>query len=152
MPNIRHAHRLRTGRYSAPGQVYLVTTVVQNRDPVFTEFAQGRLVVDALRKAQEEAFAISLAWVVMPDHLHWLIELGDCTLSYVMARTKSRISLALNRSIGRNGSLWQHGFHDRAIRREEDLQAVARYIVANPLRAGLVRKIGDYPLWDAVWL
>ncbi|MNR61582.1 hypothetical protein D3C85_1833710 [compost metagenome] len=69
-----------------------------------------------------------------------------------MARTKSRITFALNRSIGRDGPLWQHGFHDRAIRREEDLQAVARYIVANPLRAGLVERIGDYPLWDAVWL
>ncbi len=152
MPGIRHAHRLRTGRYSAPGQVYLVTTVVKHRDPVFTDFEQGRLVVDALRKAQQEALAVSLAWVVMPDHLHWLIELKDCTLSYLMARTKSRIALALNRSIGREGSLWQHGFHDRAIRREEDLQASARYIIANPLRAGLVKKIGDYPLWDAAWL
>jgi putative transposase len=48
--------------------------------------------------------------------------------------------------------LWQKGYHDRAIRREEDLLAVARYIVANPLRAGLVKRVGDYPLWDAVWL
>jgi hypothetical protein len=30
--------------------------------------------------------------------------------------------------------------------------AVARYIVANPLRAGLCRHLGDYPLWDSVWL
>ncbi|VVP83118.1 REP-associated tyrosine transposase [Pseudomonas fluorescens] len=152
MPTIRHAHRLRTGRYSVPGQVYLVTSIVQNRDPVFTDFEQGRLVVDALRKAQQEELALSLAWVVMPDHLHWLIELKDSPLTFVMARTKSRITFALNRSIGRDGPLWQHGFHDRAIRREEDLQAVARYIVANPLRAGLVERIGDYPLWDAVWL
>ena len=152
MPIIRHAHRLRTGRYSAPGQIYLVTTVVQNREPVFTDFLQGRLVVDALRKAQEEELVLSLAWVVMPDHFHWLIELKHSALPYVMARTKSRITFALNRSIGRDGSLWQHGFHDRAIRREEDLQTVARYIVANPLRAGLVERIGDYPLWDAVWL
>ncbi|VVN70669.1 REP-associated tyrosine transposase [Pseudomonas fluorescens] len=152
MPTIRHAHRLRTGRYSVSGQVYLVTSIVQNRDPVFTDFEQGRLVVDALRKAQQEELALSLAWVVMPDHLHWLIELKDSPLTFVMARTKSRITFALNRSIGRDGPLWQHGFHDRAIRREEDLQAVARYIVANPLRAGLVERIGDYPLWDAVWL
>jgi putative transposase len=152
MPPICHAHRLRTGRYSAPGQVYLITTVVQNRDPVFTKFEQGRLVVNALRKAEQEELAVSLAWVVMPDHLHWLIELKDNRLSYVIARTKSRVAVALNRSISRAGSLWQHGFHDRAIRREEDLRAVARYIVANPLRAGLVQRIGDYPLWDAIWL
>ncbi|MNP17154.1 Transposase IS200 like protein [compost metagenome] len=152
MPTIHQAHRLRTGRFSAPGQIYLVTTVVQNRDPVFRDFMQGRLVVDALKKAQEEELVLSLAWVVMPDHLHWLFELKNNTLTCIMARTKSRITLALNRSLERDGSLWQHGFHDRAIRRDEDLPAVARHIVANPLRAGLVEKIGDYPLWDAVWL
>jgi REP element-mobilizing transposase RayT len=152
MPTIHQAHRLRTGRFSAPGQIYLVTTVVQNRAPVFRDFMRGRLVVDALKKAQEEELVLSLAWVVMPDHLHWLFELKNNTLTCIMARTKSRIALALNRSLERDGSLWQHGFHDRAIRRDEDLPAVARYIVANPLRAGLVEKIGDYPLWDAVWL
>ena len=35
---------------------------------------------------------------------------------------------------------------------DEDMRAMARYIVANPLRASLVEHIGDYPLWDAVWL
>jgi hypothetical protein len=53
---------------------------------------------------------------------------------------------------GRCGPLWQTGYHDRAIRDGEDLLPFARYIVANPLRAGLVEKIGDYPLWDASWL
>ena len=35
---------------------------------------------------------------------------------------------------------------------DEDLVAVARYIVANPVRAGLVKNVRDYPHWDAVWL
>jgi hypothetical protein len=48
--------------------------------------------------------------------------------------------------------VWQKGFYDHALREGEALQNVARYIVANPLRAGLVAHIGDYPLWDAVWL
>jgi hypothetical protein len=48
--------------------------------------------------------------------------------------------------------LWQDGFHDHGIRREEDLRKVARYIVGNPLRAGLVDNILNYPYWDAVWL
>ena len=47
---------------------------------------------------------------------------------------------------------WQDGFHDHALRKEDDLIDVARYIVANPVRAGLVRKVGDYSLWDAKWL
>jgi hypothetical protein len=48
--------------------------------------------------------------------------------------------------------VWQPGYFDRALRAEEDVREVARYIVANPLRAGLCRQIGDYPLWDALWL
>jgi REP element-mobilizing transposase RayT len=76
----------------------------------------------------------------------------NAPLNKVMARTKSRTTVEVNRLVQREGSLWQPGFHDRAIRKEEDLQTVARYIVANPLRAGLVQRIGDYPLWDAIWL
>jgi REP element-mobilizing transposase RayT len=126
--------------------------VVLNREPLFGNFKNGRLVVDAFRTAEREGFATSLAWVVMPDHFHWLIELQNIQLSTLMARTKSRIAVTVNRSIRRQGPVWQHGYHDRAIRKEEDLQAVARYIVANPLRAGLVGRVGDYPLWDAIWL
>jgi hypothetical protein len=37
------------------------------------------------------------------------------------------------------------------IRREEDLVSIARYIVANPLRAGIVKSVREYPHWDAVW-
>ncbi|MBU0522155.1 MULTISPECIES: REP-associated tyrosine transposase [Pseudomonas] len=152
MTELKHAHRLRTGRYSEPGQIYLLTAVVLNRQPLFHDFKSGRLVVDALKTAEQEGFATSLAWVVMPDHFHWLIELQNIQLPSLMARTKSRIAVTLNRSAGRQGPVWQHGYHDRAIRKEEDLQAVARYIVANPLRAGLVERVGDYPLWDAIWL
>ena len=143
---------MRTGRYSEPGQIYLLTAIVLNRQPLFHDFKSGRLVVDALKTAEQEGFATSLAWVVMPDHFHWLIELQNIQLPSLMARTKSRIAVTLNRSAGRQGPVWQHGYHDRAIRKEEDLQAVARYIVANPLRAGLVERVGDYPLWDAIWL
>ena len=155
MPELKHAHRLRSGRYSESGQIYLLTAVVLNREPLFRNFKNGRLVVDAFRTAEREELAASLAWMVMPDHFHWLIELQNTQLSTLMARTKSRIAVTVNRSIRRQGPVWQHGYHDRddrAIRKEEDLQAVARYIVANPLRAGLVEKVGDYPLWDAIWL
>lgn len=69
-----------------------------------------------------------------------------------MKRFKARSARAVNGYLGRSGSLWQRAFHDRALRENEDVQATARYIVANPLRAGLVKHIGDYPFWDAVWL
>ncbi len=88
----------------------------------------------------------------MPDHFHWLVELENCSLRRLMRETKSLITRELNLYSGRSGVLWQQGFHDRALRRDEDLVKMARYVVANPLRAGLVEKLGDYPLWDAIWV
>ncbi len=88
----------------------------------------------------------------MPDHLHWLIELHSSSLANVIREVKSRSARSFNRHTGRAGPLWQASFHDRALRREENVVAAARYVVANPLRAGLVERLGDYPLWDAVWV
>src|SRR5437868_4068122 len=152
MPDIPHANRLRAGRYSQSGQIYLLTAVIRNREPLFTNWQTGRLLVRQFQQAYAADLAESLAWVVMPDHFHWLVELRDCTLPALMLATKSRSARAVNAHLGREGRLWQKGFHDRAIRREEDLLAVARYVIANPIRAGLVRRVHDYPLWDAKWL
>jgi len=88
----------------------------------------------------------------MPDHLHWLLQLKHTNLGEVVGSVKSRCTLKINQLTGRQGPLWQTGYHDRTIRDGEDLRPYARYIIANPLRAGLVEQIGDYPLWDACWL
>ena len=152
MPIRSHANHLRAGRHSQSGQIYLLTAVIHLREPVFSDWRVGRLVVDQFRQARTEGRADSLAWVVMPDHFHWLVELQNNTLSELMLATKSRSAREINARLGRSGQFWQKGFHDRAIRREESLLTVARYIIANPMRAGLVRRVHDYPLWDAVWL
>ncbi|WP_455924243.1 REP-associated tyrosine transposase [Pseudomonas putida] len=145
-------HRLLTGRYSESGRVYLLTAVTHERLPAFADWRLGRLVVHEMRAVHEQGLVASLAWVVMPDHVHWLVELGHAQLGEVMCRIKSRSSLSVNRARQQQGRLWQKGYHDRALRREENLKHAARYIVANPLRAGLAQRLGDYPLWDAVWL
>ena len=138
--------RLRTGRYSQSGQVYLVTTVTRERQAFFADFASARLLVGVLRAESALGSCVTLAFVVMPDHLHWLLQLEQGSLSALVGRVKSISAKRLGRPI------WQAGFYDRALRREEDLQAAARYVVANPLRAGLVKRVGLYPHWDAIWL
>ncbi|KQN44062.1 transposase [Pseudomonas sp. Leaf48] len=152
MPVKPNSHRLRRGRHSESGRAYLVTAVVYNRQPVFADWHLGRLLVTELRRAHDSGLVNSIAWVVMPDHFHWLMQLQDCDLGHVIGAAKSRCTRKVNKMSGRHGPLWQTGYHDRAIRDGEDLLPFARYIVANPLRAGLVQKIGDYPLWDACWL
>ncbi len=147
-----HSHTLRKGRVSEPGRAYLLTTVTDRRRPVFGDWRIGRLLVAELRAEHEAGRVESLAWVIMPDHLHWLTILHEETLDALMRRIKSRSAIAINSVSGDSRPLWQTGYHDHAVRAEEDLHAMARYVVANPLRAGLVRSLGEYPLWDAVWL
>lgn len=147
-----HSKQLRAGRFSEVKGIYLLTATVEKREPIFTDIQLGRLLVAELRAAHVDGLVESLAWVVMPDHLHWLLVLQRGSLSELMRRVKGRGARQINPLIGRHGRLWQDGFHDHALRREEDVLPVARYIVANPLRAGLVQRVGDYPLWDAVWL
>ena len=146
------AQRLRRGRFSEPGRAYLLTAVTRNRLPHFLDMTTARLLVAQLRGAHEDGWVSSLAWVVMPDHLHWLVQLERYSLDRLMRRIKSNSARQANHRLGLSDAFWQDGYHDRALRRDEDLLAVARYIVANPLRAGLVRRVGDYPFWDAVWL
>jgi REP element-mobilizing transposase RayT len=67
-------------------------------------------------------------------------------------RIKSASAREVNRLLKRSGAIWDVGFHDRALRRDEDVKVVARYIIANPIRAGLVKQVGDYPLWNVIWL
>jgi len=89
----------------------------------------------------------------MPDHVHWLLQLGiDDALDTVVNRLKSATARKANVALGRQGPLWEVAYHDRAIRSDQAITDVARYIVANPLRAGLVTRIGDYPYWNAIWL
>jgi REP element-mobilizing transposase RayT len=97
----------------------------------------------------------------MPDHLHWLFQLNGpdnycgrmnsaLQLSRVVKTLKGRSALAINRYLRRSRSLWQRAYYDRAARKDEDIRRIARYIIANPLRAGFERNISDYPYWDCI--
>lgn len=147
-----HATNLRRGRFSEFGRTCLITTATHERRPIFRNFRAGRLLVNEMRLSEQSNLVESLAWVIMPDHLHWLLVLRDGSLANLLKRIKARSTQAINRELHWRGQLWQRGYHDRAMRRNDDLQAMARYIVANPLRARISSRLVDYPLWDAVWL
>ncbi|MCH8553438.1 MAG: transposase [Natronospirillum sp.] len=142
----KNSHRLRTGRRYLANHYYHLTTTTVDREPVFADFGAARGLIHTLRKATETEAVISVAFVVMPDHLHWLVQSLDGRIDILMRRVKSESSQKLGRPV------WQKGYHDRCLRREEDIREVARYIIANPLRAGLVRSVREYPHWDAAFV
>lgn len=148
----RHA-ALRRGRVSLPGQLYLLTTTTVERQALFADFHLACMAARTFNDPRLLGDARLLAWVLMPDHVHWLVSLGErLSLDELLLRLKSASARRVNAVRQTQGALWASAYHDHALRAEEDVQAVARYIVANPVRAGLVRRVGDYPFWDAVWL
>lgn len=154
MDDSRPGHRaLRKGRASAAGQVYLVTTAAYRRNPFFREWDVACEACRAITAAATAADVFLLCWVLMPDHWHGLLRVGGRTsLSSTMNRIKGCSAIAANRVRASTGAIWARGFHDHALRREEDAIATARYVIANPVRAGLVANVRDYAFWDACWL
>jgi REP element-mobilizing transposase RayT len=136
---------------SIPNQVYLVTTVTAGRQRFFLDFKAACAAAGRFADPAPLGDARMLAWVLMPDHTHWLLHLGQKDrLETVVNRLKSGSARLVNGTLGRQGALWARGFHDHALRSEENIRDVARYVIANPLRAGL--RVWDYPFWNAVWL
>ena len=137
--------RLLIGRTSSVGLCYILTTVVDGRAPLLADDAAAALAVREFNRLDQEGFTRSIAYVVMPDHIHWLVELRAGTLENVMKRFKSRTALQVNRSLGRIGRFWQACYHDHAIRSDESLYRHAMYLMGNPIRAGLTTQLGEYP-------
>ena len=145
MQHTPHQSQLRKGRYSHLSQIYHVIFNTKNRKPLFNNFAYARLLIQQLSAHQPQAS--TLAFVVMPDHVHWLLQLNQSQpLSLLVKSVKAKTAQAIGQPI------WQAGYYDHAVRKDEDIVNIARYIIANLVRAGLVKRVGDYPHWDAIWL
>jgi len=143
---------LRKARFSQTNGIYFITTSTNDRIPWFQEFSFAHILCMSMENRKALPDAENLCWVVMPDHIHMLLKVGNTPLDKVVTKFKSRTARLMNKEIGRTGRFWSPGFYDHALRKEEDLLGITRYIVANPLRARLVRRYGDYPFWNAVWL
>ena len=143
---MKDGHKLRTYRHSLQHCCYSITVCTFHRRRYFTDFFLARQIIKALKYQDDIDHSQTLAFVVMPDHFHWLFELKQSTLEQVMLAVKSYTAHDFG------ATLWQTGYYEHTVRQQEDLVKLSRYIVANPLRAGLVTHIGDYPLWGAVWL
>ena len=140
---------LRKNRFSEAGRAYLVTTCCRDRERIFSDIKLGAIVAEEIRESDNQDRSDTFAYVVMPDHLHWLFALRPHqTLSSVVQHVKGRSSFRINKARRSSGAIWQAGFHDHAVRAEESLETLGNYVVHNPVRAGLVNGVHEYPLWE----
>ena len=91
-----------------------------------------------------------IAWVVMPNHVHVMIEIFDgFPLDNVIHSWKSYTASEANKLLKREGKFWYHDYFDRYIRDERHYYNSLRYIHENPVTAGLVERAEDWPYSSA---
>jgi REP element-mobilizing transposase RayT len=153
----RRSIRLKEFDYSQPGS-YFVTIVSRNRELLFGEVWDdklrlndaGRFVHAAWCDLPNHFTGVSLdAFVVMPNHVHGIIELHDDTSNRAglkPAPTKSRPRLFqlvrafktfsaryVNKLRGTQGAaVWQRNYYEHVVRVEKELDRIREYIVNNP--------------------
>ena len=145
---------LRTGRYSQSNAEYFITFNTINRQAIFNDFILAQLFCQQIVKSEHKHHCLWLTWVLMPDHFHGLLQLGEkeTTLSKVIGDLKGSSAKLINKELNQKGKLWQPSFYDHALRSEDNRTNIARYIVANPLRKELVKNVRDYSVWNSVFL
>lgn len=123
-------------RYYRQGQIYFLTHVTDKRSPILVDN------VELLWKAYAATIAVSgaetIAWAVMPDHFHLIIDPRDQNLSSITKRFKLKFS-GLYRSRIRlaRGRVWQNRFWDHIIRDQRDLNVHIDYVHYNPVKHGI---------------
>ena len=144
---------LRKGRFSQEYNIYHVTVVTCQRQHIFSSFSTASTLAKILSSPSVLKTSSISAWVIMPDHWHAIVQVGRYdSLSKVVGRIKAISTRVIHNERLWEGDIWSKAFHDRALRSESELLPLARYIVANPIRAGLAQKAGNYPFWNAVWV
>ena len=91
-----------------------------------------------------------LAWCVMPNHVHVVIETVEAySLEDVTHSWKSYSAHRLNRLVGRSGAVWQTEVFDRYMRSPLHLARTVLYVEENPAAAKLVGRSEDWPFGSA---
>ena len=124
---------------------YFLTTCTYRRRTTFRDHTVASQTIALFRTtSQAEGFSL-LAYCLMPDHAHVLVEgLSDSSDFKRFAKlTKQRSGAAY--ALKADGPLWQKGNYERVLREGEDAKEIARYIIVNPVRAGLVQSADEYP-------
>ena len=86
----------------------------------------------------------------MPNHVHLLIGVKEMDLVEVIRRWKLYTTNQLHKA-GLRGKIWQRSFWDHGMRKNEDIQKTARYVLGNPVRAGLADTVDGYSYSYCKW-
>jgi putative transposase len=142
----RGSHRLRIGRRSEPETLYFITTRTVREISILAEPPNAEILLTSIRWMESIGKWHWLCYVIMPNHLHVVIELKQKgSLDDVLHDCKRYTSRQINKQAGRQGALWQDGYFDHRIRSYEKLEQIAFYCFRDPVNAGLAKEGKDWP-------
>ena len=146
----KYEYRRKLPHYQPEFSAFFITFSTHRRWTLPESVRQ--IVIDACVAGNGKKFQL-YAVVVMPDHVHIVLVPkcdadGSFTIAEIMQAIKGASAHRINKALGRKGKVWEEESFDRALRREESIEAKICYILANPVGAGLVENPLKYRwLW-----
>ena len=131
-------------RIEYEGALYHVSSRGDRREPIYEDDADRERFLSTLDDVIEQRNWLCHAYCLMTNHYHLLIETPDANLSKGMRQLNGVFTQASNRRHGHGGHLFQGRYKAILIDKDAYLLELARYIVLNPVRAGMVVRPGDW--------
>ncbi len=134
----------RTARKISETGIYHVMLRGINRQNIF-EDDQDRLYFMSVLASCKKVSGFRLhAFVLMSNHIHLLLEPLDEPLDMIFRRIGTRYAVWYNRKYQRAGHLFQDRFRSENVSTVQYYQTVLRYILQNPMKAGMEKHPGEY--------
>lgn len=131
-------------RIEYPGAVYHITSRGNEKKPVFKDDEDREAFLRILTHVNKRYHWLCHAFCLMDNHYHLLVETPDGNLSLGMRQLNGVYTQAFNKRRNRTGHLFQGRYKAILIQKDSHLLEVCRYVVLNPIRAGMVEKPEDW--------
>ncbi len=133
----------RQARIDAPGALHHIICRGMERREIFCDDADRDAFVFRLGSVLSETSTRCLAWALVPNHFHLLLQTGPIQIATVMRRLLTGYAVTFNRRHSRHGHLFQNRYKSILCQEEPYLLELVRYIHLNPLRAGVVATLDE---------
>lgn len=138
----------RKPRVHFPGAFYHVIARGNRQQQIFLQDGDYRLYLFFLKEYKQRCSFLLYAYILMPDHIHILLEVGETPLSRLMQSLQLRYSRNFNLKYNKKGHLFQGRYQAILCQKEIYLTELSAYIHLNGVRSGMVSHPGEYP-WSS---
>ena len=138
----------RKAREKSESDIYHIIMRGINRQRIFNEEEDCHRFLQTLKFYKETSGYEIYAYCLMSNHIHLLIKVGPEPLEQIMRRVCGKFVYWYNHKYDRTGYLFQDRFKSEPVEDDTYFLTVLRYIHQNPLKAGLVKGLKDYP-WSS---